>query len=221
MEARLKARKYIAGLFNAFSQLPAINRNPRGAEYVNGTVVVNKKIHQSSDQLSDEQLFRQAVEGVTPLKSAKRAVSDAPRKAMKINPPEDRDGFEQPICDEPGTPQSNQHREPESSHRKNGVRLKTMQKLKRGHFKPADQFDLHNLDLQTATAELLKFITVARKRGFVCIRVIHGKGLRSKEGPILKQMTRCMLADHLQVLAYTACKPSDGGDGATDVLLKS
>lgn len=182
---------------------------------------MNKKTRESSGQLSDEQLFRQAVEGVTPLKSPKRAASEPPRKAVKIIPPEDREDFEQSICDEPGTLQSNRHGEPVTSHRKNGVRLKTMQKLKRGHFKPADQFDLHNMDLQTARAELLKFITVARKRGFGSIRIIHGKGLRSKEGPRLKQMTRSILTDHPQVLAYTACKPSDGGDGATDVLLKS
>ena len=37
----------------------------------------------------------------------------------------------------------------------------------------------------------------------------------------LKIMTRQVLRDHPQVLAFTACKPADGGAGAVDVLLRS
>lgn len=111
--------------------------------------------------------------------------------------------------------------EPESSWRKSGVRLKVMQKLKRGQIPPRDQFDLHHLNSQAASTALLKFIIDARHRGLESVRIIHGKGLRSKDGPRLKTMTRQVLINHPQVLAYTACKPADGGDGATDVLLKT
>jgi len=37
----------------------------------------------------------------------------------------------------------------------------------------------------------------------------------------LKIMTRQVLRDHPQVLAFTDCKPADGGAGAVDVLLRS
>ena len=108
-----------------------------------------------------------------------------------------------------------------SSHRKNGVQKRIMQKLKRGRFPVAEQLDLHNMTTQTGHTSLLEFIADAQYRKHECVRIIHGKGLRSENGPRLKLMTRQFLRDHPQVLAYTACKPSDGGSGAVDVLLKS
>lgn len=180
-----------------------------------------KKKHQSSDEVTDEQLFRQAVDGVVPLKTPARTDSSAPRSSFRnFLDKSDRHGEEA----EPGPVAGNfpsHEPEPESSWRKSGVRLKVMQKLKRGQFPPGDQFDLHHLNSQAARTALLKFITNARQRGLESVRIIHGKGLRSKDGPRLKVMTRHVLSTHPQVLAYTACKPADGGDGATDVLLKT
>ncbi len=76
------------------------------------------------------------------------------------------------------------------------------------------------MNIATATTVLLEFIADSQAGALQCIRVIHGKGLRSVQGPRLKIMTRQLLRDHPQVLAFTACKPADGGDGATDVLLR-
>ncbi len=83
------------------------------------------------------------------------------------------------------------------------------------------QLDMHNMTTQTGRAVLLEFIGDALARSLESVRIIHGKGLRSENGPRLKLMTRELLRDHPQVLAYTSCKPADGGDGAVDVLLKS
>jgi len=96
-----------------------------------------------------------------------------------------------------------------------------MQKLKRGRFTVGAELDLHNMTTQTGHSVLLEFITDALSRSLVSVRIIHGKGLRSENGPRLKLMTRQVLRDHPQVLAYTKCKPADGGDGAVDILLKS
>ncbi len=74
---------------------------------------------------------------------------------------------------------------------------------------------------ETAQTALLEFIAEAQGKSLESVRVIHGKGLRSEHGPRLKLMTRQLLRDHPQVLAYTSCKPADGGDGAVDILLKS
>lgn len=108
-----------------------------------------------------------------------------------------------------------------SSHRKNGVQKRMLQKLKRGQFPLSDQLDLHHMIIATAHIALLEFIADQQDKTVVCIRIIHGKGLRSANGPRLKIMTRQVLRDHPQVLAFTACKPADGGTGAMDVLLKS
>lgn len=108
-----------------------------------------------------------------------------------------------------------------SSHRKNGVQKRMMQKLKRGYFPVAAQLDMHHMTTTTGHAALLKFITDKQCRALKCVRIIHGKGLRSEGEPRLKLMSRQVLRDHPQVLAFTACKPADGGTGAMDVLLKS
>jgi len=109
----------------------------------------------------------------------------------------------------------------DSSHRKNGVQKRMMQKLKRGHYPVKDQLDMHHMTTNTAHTALLEFIAAAQSGTLECVRIIHGKGLRSQNGPRLKLMTRQLLRDHPQVLAFTVCKPPDGGAGAVDVLLKS
>lgn len=107
------------------------------------------------------------------------------------------------------------------THRKNGVQLRLIKKLKRGQFKPLDQLDLHNMTIAQGHRALLEFIDDSAGQSLVCIRIIHGKGLRSNQGPKLKNMTRQLLREHTGVLAFSACKPANGGDGATDVLLRS
>ncbi|MBT8075571.1 MAG: Smr/MutS family protein [Gammaproteobacteria bacterium] len=83
-----------------------------------------------------------------------------------------------------------------------------------------DQLDLHHMSVATGHRALLDFIADARRLGHESIRIIHGKGRHSESGPRLRTMTREVLRQHPQVLAFTPCKPADGGDGATDVLLK-
>lgn len=108
-----------------------------------------------------------------------------------------------------------------SDHRKNGVQKRILQKLKRGHFPVVEQLDLHSMTTRTAQTALLEFVAGAQSDAPACIRIIHGKGTRSEHGPRLRVMTRHILRDHPQVLAFTACKPAEGGTGAMDVLLKS
>lgn len=177
-----------------------------------------KKIKQ---QRLDEQLFRQEMAGVVPLKAAPTTDSKAPRVTNRTLKPRTL-----PVnSDKPFLPsmddQTDIDEEDGSSHRKNGIQNRTMQKLKRGRFTVGALLDLHNMTTETGRTALLEFIAQAQSRSLASVRVIHGKGLRSENGPRLKLMTRQLLRDHPQVLAYTKCKPADGGDGAVDVLLKS
>ena len=79
---------------------------------------------------------------------------------------------------------------------------------------------MHHMTTETARGVLCKFIAAAQERSLACVRIIHGKGLRSTNGPRLKLMAHQLLREHPQVLAFTSCKPGDGGSGAVDVLLK-
>ena len=170
----------------------------------------------------DEHLFRQEMGDVVPLKTSPTTDSRASR------PPRRRAARQETI---PATltqsllqsddDQTHINTDDGSSHRKNGVQKRVMQKLKRGRFPIAEQLDLHNMTMQAGQTALLEFIADSQYRKYECVRIIHGKGLRSESGPRLKLMTQQLLRDHTQVLAFTACKPSDGGSGATDVLLKA
>ena len=54
-----------------------------------------------------------------------------------------------------------------------------------------------------------------------CVRVIHGKGLRSNNRePVLKTKVKHWLTQRVEVLAYCQARPADGGGGALLVLLK-
>jgi DNA-nicking Smr family endonuclease len=166
-------------------------------------------------------LFRREMAGVVPLKSRPKTESRPPRKPIPDHRP-----FAAPLTSAapssapqddsaPGTSADG------SSHRKNGIQNRTLQKLKRGRFRIEAQLDLHNMTVETARSVLLDFIATRQSESMAAVRVIHGKGLRSENGPRLKQMTRQVLRDHPLVRAYASCKPSDGGDGAVDVLLKT
>lgn len=172
-------------------------------------------------QCSDLHLFQQEVADVIPLKPgdttqprppvARRRAREADARMVEPRPPD------APQADTA----SHINSEDGSSHRKNGVQLRLLQKLKRGQFKPRDQLDLHSMTTAQGQRALLEFIQDSAGSSPRCIRVIHGKGLRSDQGPRLRNMTRQLLREHPGVLAFSACKPAHGGDGATDVLLRS
>ena len=170
---------------------------------------------------ADSHLFQQAMDGVKPLDSPLRTDSKAPRVPRRIGRHEDTlasplQDFDHATGEETGVETENG-----ASYRKNGVQKRIMQKLKRGRFQLGDQLDLHHMSTKTGASALMEFIAQSQAGSLQSIRIIHGKGKRSEQGPRLRTMTRQLLREHPQVLAFTACKPSDGGDGATDVLLKS
>lgn len=169
----------------------------------------------------DQHLFRQEMGDVVPLKTVSTIESGVPRKRFRV-----RTLDAEVPCSDKTSLDSNENRfhvdsEDGSSHRKNGVQKRMMQKLKRGHFSVSAQLDLHNMTTKAGHEALMTFIHHSMGNTIECVRVIHGKGLRSEHGPRLKIMTRQLLREHPHVLAFTACKPAEGGEGATDILLKS
>jgi DNA-nicking Smr family endonuclease len=183
----------------------------------NGRKIV-KKDKQPSE---DARLFQQEMEGVVPLKVQPTSDSKAPMG--KLRGPEQlpaAGSIDRPYPP-PAQPLASIHTDQGAQHHKDGIQKKTLQKLKRGQFPVRDQLDLHHMSVATGHRALLDFIANARRLGHRSVRIIHGKGRRSQSGPRLRTMTQEVLRQHPQVLAFTPCKPADGGDGATDVLLKS
>lgn len=101
-----------------------------------------------------------------------------------------------------------------------GVPANILRKLRRGQYHVQDEIDLHGLNVADAKEALREFIASALVYQFRCVRVIHGKGLRSgHRGPVLKGAVSHVLRRIGPVLAYVSARQVDGGTGAVYVLL--
>ena len=109
----------------------------------------------------------------------------------------------------------------ELSYRSQGIGTDVTQKLRKGHWSLQGQIDLHGLRSDEARDALGQFIRDATKRGWRCVRVVHGKGLGSPgKTPVLKSKVQRWLVQKTEVLAFVQAKGSEGGAGALVVLLK-
>jgi DNA-nicking Smr family endonuclease len=82
------------------------------------------------------------------------------------------------------------------------------------------ELDLHGLTVVEAKAVLRRFLIRALEEQVRCVRIIHGKGLRSgHRGPVLKSTVAAVLRRTGAVLAFVSARPVDGGTGAVYVLL--
>ena len=96
-----------------------------------------------------------------------------------------------------------------------------LRKLRRGDWVIQDELDLHGCRTDEARELLARFLRDAVKRGVRCVRVIHGKGLGSKDKqPVLRGKARVWLAQRDEVIAFCQARPAEGGGGALVVLLK-
>jgi len=102
-----------------------------------------------------------------------------------------------------------------------GVAPLTMKKLRRGYWAIQAELDLHGMNSDEARACLIGFLDECKQLGLRCVRVIHGKGLSSRNRePVLKLKTGSWLMQRDEVLAFCQARPMDGGSGAVIVLLK-
>ncbi|MFN0041341.1 MAG: Smr/MutS family protein [Burkholderiales bacterium] len=103
-----------------------------------------------------------------------------------------------------------------------GLSAQVLRRLRSGHWSVQDHLDLHGLRTDGARALLVEFLNHARHSGFRCLRIVHGKGLRSENRePVLKRKIGNWLAQRDEVLAFVQARPQDGGGGAVIVLLRA
>ncbi len=102
------------------------------------------------------------------------------------------------------------------------VQAAVLRRLRRGEYRVQRELDLHGLTVLEAKAVLRRFLIRALEEEVRCVRIIHGKGLRSgHRGPVLKSAVSAVLRRTGAVLAYVSARPVDGGTGALYVLLGS
>jgi DNA-nicking Smr family endonuclease len=173
-----------------------------------------------SEQAASE--FRDAVGDVTPLTIRARAEHDRPPHPPlpKKRWEDDEQVLVASVSDEFEI-DTLLHTDAELSFRRPGVGPDVLRKLRRGEWVIQDEIDLHGCRTEEARELLAGFLREATRRGLRCVRVVHGKGLGSKDRqPVLKGKTRVWLAQRDEVIAFCQARPAEGGSGALVVLLK-
>ncbi|HSV35856.1 MAG TPA: Smr/MutS family protein [Ramlibacter sp.] len=107
------------------------------------------------------------------------------------------------------------------SFRRPGIGTDVTRKLRKGEWSLQGEIDLHGLRREDAREALAAFIRDAHRRGWRCVRVVHGKGLGSPgKTPVLKGRVQSWLIQKNEVLAFVQARGDEGGAGALVVLLK-
>jgi DNA-nicking Smr family endonuclease len=166
--------------------------------------------------------FREAVGPVTPLTIRTRVEHDRPPHPPlpKKRLEDDEQVLVASVSDEFEI-DTLLHTDDELSFRRSGVGPDVLRKLRRGDWVIQDEVDLHGCRTDEARELLADFLRDAVKRGLRCVRVIHGKGLGSKDRqPVLRGKTRVWLAQREEVIAFCQARPAEGGGGALVVLLQ-
>jgi DNA-nicking Smr family endonuclease len=96
-------------------------------------------------------------------------------------------------------------------------------KLAAGDFGPDREVDLHGLRARAARERLVRELESAHRAGARCVGVIHGRGLHSESGAVLREalpgwLQQPPLAE--LTLAFARAPRALGGPGATLVLLR-
>ncbi|MBS63056.1 Smr/MutS family protein [Salinisphaera sp.] len=173
-------------------------------------------------QISDDDsaLFRDAVGPVTEVAKGQRR---RPWRHMPSARPAMREADEQAVIGEllDFSPGDDIETGDDLFHRREGVQLSVMRKLRRGQYRCQAEIDLHGMIVDVARHCLAVFLREALDRDYRCVRVVHGKGLRSgNRGPVLKVKVAHWLRQRDEVLAYCSARENDGGTGAVYVLLR-
>jgi DNA-nicking Smr family endonuclease len=168
-------------------------------------------------------LFREAVRGATPIRPAPRVLRRGkPPPPVPVQSLLDGHDAVAESLDGPLSQEQSIETGQEPSYLRAGLGRDVLRKLKRGQWVVQDVLDLHGLNREEARLSLAQFLGACLRRGLRCIRIVHGKGLRSPgKEPVLKGKVQLWLARREEVLAFCEAPANQGGGGALLVLLRS
>ncbi len=159
----------------------------------------------------EEHLFLEAIAGATPLAGRDR-VRPMPVKAaiVRIEPLPPR----RPLTIEVDGGRV--------SARAEGVNRAQVGALRAGKVRAEATLDLHGNTVAEAMPLLERFLLDAARVRRRCVLVVHGKGLHSDGLAVLRDAVQSALASEMSGLvhAFASAAPSDGGDGATCVMVR-
>ena len=185
---------------------------------------MQKDILQIMNNNNEEEIFKEAVKNVKPLKIKSKIVElsskkPKPKPIAKKLLEDERKVLLDTLSDE----YIYEDVESEDSllFLKPGHSPDILKKLKKGYWGIQGSIDLHGMVSQEAKSYIVDYIQECKKRHVRCIRIIHGKGIGSKnKEPVLKNKVKNWLAQKEEVIAFAQAPKHDGGSGAVIVLLK-
>jgi DNA-nicking Smr family endonuclease len=174
------------------------------------------------NDLSDEEkaLFQKMMSDVTPLSIKPKNTQKPIKPPIKINKKHDL-----PIKTQKQYYLSNYYFETVKSETvlsycRTGIPKKRLTEIKNANSRYEAKLDLHGFNPDDAADMLTQFIDKQFSLNKRIILIIHGKGGRKGEDPILKNLVNHWLPQLAKVLIFHSAKPKDGGTGAVYVLLK-
>lgn len=175
-----------------------------------------------SDEPDELNLFREAVKDAKPLKHERVLHRPPPPKPIPHQLIRDEKQALKDSLSDDYMPAHELETGEELLYLREGHSPDILRKLRRGHWVIQEQLDLHGMLVEEARAYTAEFLNHCKKRGIRCIRIIHGKGLGSRNRePVLKHKLRSWLMQRDEVIAYCQARQVDGGSGAVIVLLKA
>ena len=170
---------------------------------------------------SDHELFIQAVKGARPLKPERyQHPKHSPSPWPRPHRPEEMRAIAETMTD--FWPWDELEFGEELMFMRPGIQHEAVRKLRRGEWITQAELDLHGHTSDSARLAVVDFLHHCRLSGLRCVRIVHGKGLSSRNHePVLKLKLKNWLAQREDVLAFCQARPAEGGGGAALVLLKA
>lgn len=177
---------------------------------------------ENHDNKTDEEIFREAMADVKEIKEFREIVPKKPKIKLPHQVEEDSFKILKQIVNGERKIKLSDTGEYIEWVRPN-IRKDIAQRLHDGLFSVQDFIDLHGMTINEAKEEFSKFLKEAIKKHLFCVKVIHGRGLRSPRGPVLKEALKKWLHGTFRrwIVAYSSAKDCDGGLGATYIILKT
>jgi len=169
----------------------------------------------------DTDLFRRVMSDANPLRSEARIEPPArkPKPGARFTRADEKEVLRESLQDDLDTMESSNAGS--MRYHRSSVGRRTMRKLERGKYSVQDEIDLHGMTVDEARPQLADFIDNSVRKGHLCVRIVHGKGLGSGDrGPVLKSAVNRWLRKWDSVLAFVSARQVDGGTGAIYVLLE-
>lgn len=163
----------------------------------------------NKDKSNDDSLFKQTVGKVTQIKNDKANLRPVKREPLRVRQENWRAQEAVPMVSSADV----------LSFGRKTCSPSLLLKLKRGKIHAEENIDLHGMRIDEAKAYLDNFLDECVANESLCVCVVHGKGRKNAEHPILKNKVNVWLRADSRVLAFHSAPVTHGGTGAVFVLL--